>query len=121
MRHLVWMSLVACGMPDAKGVSEDTAVDFTEDLQCEFLTYSTAGQPFLTTWCRACHSVDLEGDERQGAPAGIDFNVHADAVRFEDRIVARALGEVADMPPLGGPSVMEQVGFSDWIACGLPP
>jgi uncharacterized membrane protein len=93
--------------------------DVDEACAASDLTYETFGAPFVTTWCRGCHSRDLAPDLRQQAPAGVDFDTRADVVRFDRRIRARA-GTGRTMPPAGGPSSDERALLVEWLGCAAP-
>lgn len=78
------------------------------------LDYATAGGPFLTTYCRSCHSVD--SPERRGAPAGVDFDTEAQALRYADAI-ARTVLEDGSMPVGGGVPERDLERLRGWLAC----
>lgn len=84
------------------------------------VTYANFGEAFLRNWCRGCHASALSGDERSGAPEGIDFETLDDARMWADRIGARALGPGAGMPPAGGPSPEELELLEAWLDAGVP-
>jgi uncharacterized membrane protein len=81
------------------------------------LTYETFGAPFVTSWCRGCHSRDQT--MRQQAPEDVNFDTHADAVQLADAIRALA-GVGRAMPPAGGPSLDERALLVVWLDCGAP-
>jgi cytochrome c5 len=82
-------------------------------------TWATIGQPFLLTYCTACHSSHLSGEARYGAPEGVDLDSLAGARSWLPRVQARAL-DLEDMPPGDGPSTEERERLAAWIACGGP-
>jgi uncharacterized membrane protein len=84
------------------------------------VTYANFGDAYLRNWCRGCHSSAIEGEDRSGAPDGIDFNTHEDAQMWADRIRARALGDDPGMPPAGGPSAEELALLEEWLDAGVP-
>jgi uncharacterized membrane protein len=81
------------------------------------LTYETFGAPFVTTWCRGCHSRDQA--MRQQAPEDINFDTRDDIVRFSGAIRTRA-GLARTMPPAGGPSAEERRLLVEWLGCNAP-
>ena len=113
------VALMGCGGEEA---DTSAAVDSGwSGLACEDIyTWSTVGAPVLYTWCTPCHSSQLVGDERQGAPDGVDLETLEHARTWADRIEARALGEAPSMPPVGGPTEQELTELQAWIDCGLP-
>jgi hypothetical protein len=83
-------------------------------------TWEAFTQPFLTTWCTPCHSSELTGSWRLGAPLGANFDTHADAAQWADSIVAYAASDEPLMPPAGGTTLDEQAMLREWAACGAP-
>jgi uncharacterized membrane protein len=81
------------------------------------LTYETFGGPFVTTWCRGCHSRDQP--MRQRAPVDINFDTRADVERFAQDI-QRVAGTGRTMPPAGGPSDAERALLVEWVSCDTP-
>lgn len=83
------------------------------------LTYQNFAAPFVITWCRGCHGEAQPVAMRQNAPVGVNFDT-AEQVRGSSvRIMARATGEEATMPPVGGPTDEERALLAEWIACGM--
>jgi uncharacterized membrane protein len=83
------------------------------------LTYQNFAAPFVITWCRGCHGEAQPVAMRQDAPVGVNFDT-AEQVRGSSvRILARATGPEASMPPVGGPSDEERALLAEWIACGM--
>ncbi len=89
-------------------------------LACDDVSWESTGQPFLSTWCTACHSSELASGERFGAPVGIDFDTYADVLALAALVEASAVGSEARMPPVGGGSDDDKALFGRWLACGLP-
>ena len=75
-----------------------------------------AGQPLMLDFCAGCHSSRLSGDQRYGAPEGIDLETLEGAQQHLDRIRARVL-EDGDMPPGGGLSTEQLERLSEWLDC----
>ncbi|MEM7152499.1 MAG: hypothetical protein AAF799_06620 [Myxococcota bacterium] len=98
------------GAADGSSGGEDT----------ELVTYENFGDAFIRNWCRGCHSSELTGDARSGAPEGIDFDDRDDVEALADRIEARASGDSPTMPPAGGPSPEELDLLEQWLAAGVP-
>ena len=101
--------LLACGPTADSGCGQDPPVD-----------YASFGQGFLLKHCTACHSAQVTGQERQGAPAGVDLDTQEAAEALAERIHARVLvPEVPEMPPGGGPDAEELELLSIWLSCEL--
>jgi uncharacterized membrane protein len=83
------------------------------------LTYDDFGQAFLDGNCQRCHGAPEA--ERHGAPEGYDFGTHAEAVRWRERIFARAAASNTSMPPgPDDPPAEERELLAEWLACGAP-
>jgi uncharacterized membrane protein len=91
------------------------------DVQCahSFLRYDNFGSPFIISWCRACHSVDLPPDMRQNTPDNINFDTLDDIRAWSSEIKLTA-GQGDSMPPSGGPSAAERTMLVEWLRCGAP-
>ena len=103
---------------------DDTAgVDVCET---SIVDYENFGQGFMMNWCTPCHSGVLaapatdSADPRAGAPEGVDFDTHEDAVLWSDRVQARATGSAPTMPPGGGPDPEDLLLLEEWLMCGTP-
>jgi uncharacterized membrane protein len=87
---------------------------------CEstYLDYQNFGAPFVTNWCRGCHSSALPDGMRQKAPKDVNFDDEADVRAWAPRIAARAATLTPSMPPAGGPSEEERALLAEWVTCG---
>jgi len=89
------------------------------------LTWQDFGKPFVESYCLRCHSDEVQGTARQGAPSDHNFDTH-----FECRAFATHMDEWAGsgpdasntaMPPAEPrPSEEERRMLSEWLACGAP-
>ena len=84
------------------------------------LSWENFGEAYSANWCRGCHSAQLTGDARNGAPPGVDFNSHQDVLDRLERFAERAAAEEPTMPPTGGPGDEELALLRRWIECGAP-
>ena len=82
------------------------------------LTYETFGAPFMTNWCRSCHSSELAGFMRQDAPLDVNFDT-LDEVRTQALAISTSVSQ-GTMPPEGGPSDGDRTMLLQWLACGAP-
>ena len=112
---LWWLSAVlAC----AKQGELDSGVPAEEaEASCDALTWETYGEGYLRSWCTGCHHSALDGDDREGAPDGVDFDTKDRTLELAERIVARATGDAPSMPPVGGSTPAEQERLKRWLAC----
>lgn len=89
------------------------------------LTWKGFAEPFVESYCLRCHSDDVSGTARQGAPRDHNFDTH-----FECRAFAAHMDQWAGagpdaintaMPPSEPrPSEEERRMLSEWLACGAP-
>lgn len=89
------------------------------------LTYGTFGQEFMTKYCTSCHSSELKGDARQGAPEYHDYDTISGI---------RAVGDLIDQTTASGPAATnlwmppgrpvptqeEREKLGEWLSCGAP-
>jgi uncharacterized membrane protein len=89
------------------------------------ITYASFGQQFMERYCTRCHSSELVGAARQGAPSFHDFDTQAGVKGVSNHIdETTASGPAATntgMPPNGPkPTMEERVQLGEWIACDVP-
>jgi hypothetical protein len=80
----------------------------------EFVTWATFGEGFTLNYCQVCHA--STAPDRFGAPETITFDTEAEALALSDRILARATGVDADMPPGGGVPADHLILLECWLA-----
>ncbi len=83
------------------------------------VTYASFADGFVRNNCRGCHSSALTGAARHRAPVRVNFDTLDDLRMHADRVIIRATGPEADMPPAGGPSDEERRLFEEWLHCGM--
>ena len=122
-----WLSLVVlCACTKAQiAAGGDAGTDATPCDQ-SYLTYDNFGEPFMSNWCRGCHSSAIpmtpDPDMRQGAPPSVNFDTQADVVQFRDQIQMQAVDPTMTpkpMPPAGGPPADERALLAEWLQCGV--
>lgn len=104
-RSLLLVLVAACGN------------DQSYDCESSPLTYETFGDPFVTSWCRGCHSAEVYPTMRQDAPLDVNLDT-IDEVRAQRRMILQLAAETTAMPPSGGPSDEERALLREWLACG---
>jgi uncharacterized membrane protein len=114
--------LAACGQDDVFGPPTGATCPSTS---ASSLTYANFGQPFMTSYCTRCHSSQLMGAERQGAPLLHDFDTPQGIAPFIAHIdETTASGPDAtntSMPPdAPTPTLAERQMLGEWLACGAP-
>ena len=100
--------------------SDDSPDDSAACPEDSLLTYRNFGDPFMRDWCTGCHSSDLQAGSRANAPPDVNFDSREGVLQWRDRIMVRALGENATMPPTSGPGEEEKVLLDEWLRCGAP-
>ena len=89
------------------------------------LTYANFGKPFMEKYCTDCHSSELTGAQRHGAPSFHDFDsiygIRAVSNHIDETTAAGPAAVNDGMPPQAPfPTTMERYQLGEWIACGMP-
>lgn len=89
------------------------------------LTYANFGKSFFSSYCLRCHSVQVKGDARMGAPSDHNFDTLAEIELLSMHIDQKAASGPAHtneaMPPSNPkPSLADRKKLGEWIACELP-
>lgn len=89
------------------------------------LTYNNFGKQFMQSYCTRCHSSELTGAARHGAPSFHDFDTLSGIKAVSDHIdetAAAGPSSVNESMPEDGtqPTLMERQQLGEWIACGMP-
>ncbi len=89
------------------------------------ITYDNFGKNFMTKYCTRCHSSELTGADRQGAPSFHDFDtlygIRAVSDHVDETTAAGPAATNTGMPPdKPAPTLDERKQLGEWIACGLP-
>lgn len=108
------LGLGACG---DKGGESAASGDTGLCADAPVIMWANFGQGFLTENCQSCHA--STSADRHDAPEGVVFDTLDDAVAQADRILARATGEAADMPPQGGVSEEDRQKLEIWLTCWI--
>jgi hypothetical protein len=89
------------------------------------LTYENFGKPFMENYCTRCHSSELRGAARMGAPSFHDFDtlfgIQVVADHVDETSAAGPAATNRGMPPgRPSPTLEERKKLGEWIACGMP-
>jgi hypothetical protein len=90
------------------------------------LTYENFGSAFMDDYCLRCHSSEVTGADREGAPSDHNFDTLAEIRTFHEHIdqMAGSGPEATNdqMPPDDGdaPTMAEREMLAEWLACGSP-
>lgn len=89
------------------------------------LTYNNFGKAFMEQYCTRCHSSELTGSARNGAPSFHDFDtlpgIKAVSDHIDETTAAGPSSTNEGMPEDGAkPTLMERQQLGEWIACGMP-
>jgi uncharacterized membrane protein len=93
--------------------------------QTQTLTYQNFGKNFMTKYCTRCHSSEVMGADREGAPSFHDFDtlfgIKAVYDHIDETTAAGPAATNTGMPPDGAkPTLEERKQLGEWIACGMP-
>ena len=89
------------------------------------LTYENFGSEFFANYCTRCHSSELSGAERHGAPAAYNWD-ELETVREHAALIDKMAAAGPDatntvMPPLDPrPTIDEREDLGEWLECGAP-
>ncbi|MEQ1501317.1 MAG: hypothetical protein ABMB14_03760 [Myxococcota bacterium] len=111
----VGLALALAWLAGCSGDGSDTGVP-----SCGDATWDGFVEPTLTTWCTPCHSSELTGDDRRGAPVGTDFDTWAGANYYANLIASVAGPGDPYMPPAGGMPEADRALLAAWAACDAP-
>lgn len=86
------------------------------------LTYDNFGKPFMEAYCVRCHSSELKGAARMGAPIYHDFDSKIGILNVAAHVDREAAAgpDAIDrfMPPNGdAPTDQERYDLGTWLAC----
>ena len=89
------------------------------------LGWDNFGEQFMTQYCTKCHSTEVHGGDRRGAPGDHNYDTVEGVQKDLDHLdAAAASGPAANntyMPPYDpSPSREERELFGKWLACGAP-
>ena len=89
------------------------------------LTYDNFGRKFMEDYCLRCHSKNVVGPDRKGAPSDHNLDELGEARAFSDHIDEHAAAgpdRVNEYMPTDDPkpSLAERQQLGEWLACGAP-
>ncbi|MEO0606542.1 MAG: hypothetical protein AAF211_34260 [Myxococcota bacterium] len=115
-RVVALLAWVACGDPSSSPLpTADTGAGPCDTGPQQ--SWETFGQGFVRSQCQGCHASTAV--DRFGAPEEVTFDTEEQVLVFSERILARATGPDADMPPAGGPSEDDRIRLERWLTCDL--
>lgn len=114
------LPLLACDGDEDEGLASGAVCP-----ESSTLTWDTFANKFFQDYCTRCHSTQLTGSARQGAPNDHNFD-SAELVREElehtDEQAAAGPDAVNTAMPIGAPTPTEDERrkLGEWLACGAP-
>jgi len=116
---LAALAALACACGDSYEPPTPTGATCPED---STLTYENFGRPFMESYCVRCHSSELHGADRNGAPLYHDFDslfgILAVANHVDWYTAAGPEAVNTLMPPDGDtPTIDERYQLGEWLAC----
>jgi hypothetical protein len=99
--------------------SGDDSGDSRDPVDCSTGAIPTFSSLDFST-CTGCHSSELSGSARDGAPSDINFDVYASAKTHASHAVSEI--DEGAMPPSSLPKPSQAVvdAIARWAACGTP-
>lgn len=119
-RFVFLLTLAACGPDSVFGPPTESVCPPSSTL-----TYESFGKGFMTQYCTRCHSSELMGADRQGAPSFHDFDtlygIRAVSDHIDETTASGPAATNTGMPPdTPAPTLDERKQLGEWIACGMP-
>ena len=106
--------------PDATSASDATAVPAPSCTAPERVpTYADLERGILPI-CLGCHSAQVTGDARHGAPEGETFDTYEELAPAAEIASYLVRNRVMPAPDGQGPTEEQRRELSDWAACGKP-
>lgn len=85
------------------------------------LNYENFGESFMLRYCTSCHSEQVVGDNRGGAPEDVNFDTPELVLIWRKSILNRAGPVEGNMPPQAGMVTRrERALLTEWLQCGAP-
>ncbi len=122
MKWLKFFLLALCPFILASKVSAETdPAGSGEMISPDFYGTNGIKNKLIKPKCLGCHSSQLSGTERNGAPEGSNFDTLQDAKDHADAIIQRAVVQM-DMPPNPAQQLTEaeKLALKNWVAFGYP-
>lgn len=90
------------------------------------LTYENFGAPFAAAYCTRCHSSELAGEDRNGAPLYHDFDTLNGILAVANHVDEYAAGgpnAINRIMPESDPRPTddERMKLGEWLACEVAP
>ena len=104
-----WLGLLLLLACDSDDDLSDLCVD------PPVLTWDNFGQDYVRHNCQTCHASTTV--DRHDAPVEVVFDTRDQVVLYRDRILDRATGPTADMPPSGGVTEDDRWRAEVWLRC----
>lgn len=103
-------------------ISCDDVLYGTSDAACRDvdLTWENFGRSFMRKNCTGCHSSKHHGDDRVGAPEGVDFDTYDGVLNDVEGIELRSILS-STMPPATELSALERANLDEWLRCEVKP
>ena len=132
-QRLLAMLVLALGAGCSEPASDDAMQPATKQgpsgAECpsgSTLTYQSFASEFFGSYCVRCHSSEVEGTSRHGAPRSLNYEtvegIMAVPAERIDMVAAAGPSQYnAFMPPSDPrPSRGEREQLGEWLACGRP-
>jgi uncharacterized membrane protein len=123
---LLALSSAACsdGASGAPRSAQDAGAPLVSKRDCSTLepvpTFEDLQRGILQI-CHRCHSAQVSGAARNGAPDGVNFDTYEEFKVFADTASFLVEKRVMPFPDGGGPTEAQRRELYAWAACGTPP
>lgn len=113
------LSLAGCPLPPYDKPDTSSPAESVADVcvGAQATSWESFGGAFIAEECLGCHSVGAA--DRQGAPAGVDFDTVEQTWDFADEILLLAGSDPPSMPPDQGTTAADRERLRWWLGCGV--
>ena len=114
---------IGFGSNEPAPIDNQAAIRSESDINCRTgrtLTYENFGKAMVTEYCIDCHSSQLEGADRLGAPPGSNFDSHEMVLVWRSGIRSNTEGTNPPMPPSRTLTETSAKLLEAWLLCGAP-
>ena len=118
MKRILILTLLSSALFSAANAQEGDTRSF---ISPDFWGKQGIKDKIIRPKCLGCHSSQLSGAERNGAPEGSNFDTYDDAKSQASKIIQRAVVDM-DMPPDPDQQLtdVEKKALQNWVKLGFP-
>jgi uncharacterized membrane protein len=117
---LAVLSFMACSSGDGRAGRPDAAVVDGRCASLERVPTFAALQAGILPICLGCHSEQVTGDARNGAPELVNFDTYEQFANAAEMASYLVKNRLMPYPSGEGPTEEQRTELYDWAECGKP-